>query len=526
VRYFVKDERIALIGSLFLPNVGKGVRDMFEYRAGRRPVFVSGLAVVVAGFMSATASAVSITAETTSCNGERGLATFESSSIFKIQAANCPDPENPEQKLQQVLLKSAGDLTRYELVTVTVAERDAIMDRLRRIDDAELDRLSRPDVVIEDRRTVPVTPAPAEQSSEAPEPAARPTIRMVDPPVLDTPRSSNRVITAPDTSTRQIVGNVEADAGLFSLTLNGARQTANADGLFSASVPIEEAQTPVKIVAVDNEGQSSTVEFVLVRKPPEAAPATADGENVYGNYHALIIANNGYQSLDDLVTPLNDATVIGGLLESNYGFQVQMLVDANRYEMLSALNDLRRDLTDEDNVLIYFAGHGAYDDVNHRGHWLPVDAELDSTANWVSTVEVTDIVNAMSARHVLVVADSCYSGTLARSANISLDPGMSEDLRGQWLRAIAQARSRHVLTSGGVKPVVDDGGTGHSIFANAFIEVLRDGSDVMESSVIFRRVKDQVGHHADALNLDQTPRYAQLKNTGHEFGEFLLVRQP
>jgi uncharacterized caspase-like protein len=236
-----------------------------------------------------------------------------------------------------------------------------------------------------------------------------------------------------------------------------------------------------------------------------------------------VVANNQYQHLDDLATPENDATVIARILRERYGFEVTTLYDATRYDLLSGLNDMRRRLTENDNLLIYFAGHGAYDKANNRGHWLPVDAEHDSTANWVSTIDITDLVNGMSARHVLVVADSCYSGALSRTAQTDLDPGMTDELRLRWLKAIARTRSRHVLTSGGLAPVPDDGGNGHSIFANALIEVLDRGEGVIESSAVFREVKQRVEDRAEALQVDQTPDYAQLKRTGHEYGEFVLV---
>ena len=57
---------------------------------------------------------------------------------------------------------------------------------------------------------------------------------------------------------------------------------------------------------------------------------------------------------------------------------------------------------------MYYAGHGQLDRVNQRGHWLPVDAEPDSPANWISNISVTDILNAMALQQLLVVADSCY----------------------------------------------------------------------------------------------------------------------
>ena len=504
----------------------------FKSASQRGRTVVAALMVSLAGFHASTADAVSIIAQTMSCEGETGVATFESTRLFKIQSAVCADPGDPTRKLQQVLLKSDGSLTAYELVTVTNAESARILARMRDIEDAELNRLERPDVLIENRLPVPtpterpVNPDTGRVVRDASTAVAQlpPVIRLADPPMLAAPRSSTSVITGPDSTSRVIVGTARADAGLYSVTVNGAAQVFDDSGLFTTSVPIAQNRTPVSIVAVDKRGQSSAIDFQFVRESPVEIPARPEGD-MYGSYHAILVANNQYLHMDDLATPSNDAKAIAELLEDHYGFEVRTLLDANRYQMLSALNDARRTLTENDNLLVYFAGHGAYDRANNRGHWLPVDAEADSTANWVSTIEVTDIVNTMSARHVLVVADSCYSGSLARSTNTELDPGMSEDLRHRWLKAIAQTRSRHVLTSGGIKPVVDDGGTGHSVFANALIEVLSQGSDVMESSVLSRRVKQLVQIHAERLMLDQTPQYAQLKHTGHEFGEFLLVRQ-
>ena len=47
--------------------------------------------------------------------------------------------------------------------------------------------------------------------------------------------------------------------------------------------------------------------------------------------------------------------------------------------------------------VVYYAGHGELDRVNNRGHWLPVDAETNSSANWISSIQITDVLNAMTA---------------------------------------------------------------------------------------------------------------------------------
>ena len=501
--------------------------------SGYGSVAETGGNMLIAGLVLAShaAFAVNVTVETTDCNGGTGVASFESSRLAKIQDAVCADPTDPEVKLQQVLLHSQRGSS-YEVLTVTRSGRQNIMDQINNISGAELRNLERPDVLIEQREVLNQTAPRASSSATRGNPSVSesegvpPEIEISDPPISRV-RSQTSIITSPGLNERSVVGRVRSSRQIVSLTVNGNAEQLSDQGVFVASVPLREERTPVSVIAVDENGSSSSVDFVLVRSAPAPEVGSqATAPNEFGAYHALVIANADYANLDDLVTPLNDGQVIAGVLAQVYGFEVTKLFNASRYEMMSALNNLRRELTENDNLLIYFAGHGAFDEANKRGHWLPVDAEHNSTANWVSTIDITDIVNAMSARHILVVADSCYSGALTRSEHITLDPGMSDDLRQRWLRTVAKTRSRHLLTSGGIKPVVDDGGNGHSVFANALIEVLSHASGIVESSAVYERVNALVAERARALHLEQTPRYAQLKRTGHEYGEFLLVARP
>jgi len=466
-----------------------------------------------------------VTAQTTDCSGDIGFSSFDSRDLYKIQSGDCSDP-NTGKKLQQVLLKSHGGLVRYEVLWVTQEEARNILKQIREIKNAKLKRLTRPDVVVEKKTVIkqqaapPTRPPVSTTRGELP----GPVINVIDPPISNT-RSITNIITPPQADSRLVVGRIEAPAGLLSVTLNGQPLKVDSRGLFKTQVAVSKTKTPVEIVAVDKQGKRNHLEFRLL---PESVTETADkGQGVkngiFGNYYALIIANDQYEHLDDLSTPINDADALAKLLEQRYGFHVIRLNNATRYELLSALNKLRSRLTDQDNLLIYYAGHGEYDKTNNRGHWLPIDAERDSTANWVSTVAITDIINAMSAKHVLVVADSCYSGALTRSASTELDPGMSDELRTKWLRAIAKTRSRYVLTSGDVKPVLDDSGNGHSMFANALLKALRENQGILEGSKLYREVKEQVQARAEELHVEQSPQYAPLKHTGNEFGEFLLV---
>src|SRR3972149_2756316 len=77
-----------------------------------------------------------------------------------------------------------------------------------------------------------------------------------------------------------------------------------------------------------------------------------------GTYHALVIGNNDYKILRRLRTAVNDAREVARILERDYGFKVTLLLNATRYDTLSALNTMRERLTEKDNLLIYYAGHG------------------------------------------------------------------------------------------------------------------------------------------------------------------------
>ncbi len=255
--------------------------------------------------------------------------------------------------------------------------------------------------------------------------------------------------------------------------------------------------------------------FVAVAKERQGAAtrAAAMAGIDFGSYQALVIGNDDYQHMKDLKTAANDARAVGTLLERAYNFKVTYLINAGRKEIIDELSRLRRRLTPRDNLLIYFAGHGWLDREAGRGYWLPVDAERDSSANWISTGAISDFLKAMEAKHILVVADSCFSGTLSRAIKLTVPTS-------EYLRRIAGKRARVVLTSGGVEPVLDDGRRGHSVFSAAFLDALEQNTGVLEGSRLFNLIRQPV-----ILNAPQTPEYSDILYTGHDGGDFLFVHK-
>jgi hypothetical protein len=253
---------------------------------------------------------------------------------------------------------------------------------------------------------------------------------------------------------------------------------------------------------------------------PSRAPTNVN----FGRYHALVIGNNEYRSVPKLRTAVGDAQAVAQLLRSRYGFQTTLLLNADRYQLLSALNAMREKLTSEDNLLIYYAGHGTLDEQTDRGYWLPVDAEANSNANWIASYQVTDILKATTAKQVMLVADSCYSGILTRSAIVSLNSGMTDADRQRWYQTMTSKHARVVLTSGGLQPVADvGGGSGHSVFAGAFLRVLQDNADVLEGQQLAQSVTQRVAVSAVGSKINQVPMYAPMSYAGHEAGDFFFV---
>jgi uncharacterized caspase-like protein len=257
---------------------------------------------------------------------------------------------------------------------------------------------------------------------------------------------------------------------------------------------------------------------------PQAFERYVKGLN-FGRYYAIIIGNQTYQNLDQLQTPRSDAERAAHVLRDKYGFNVQILEDASDDAMLAALNDLNKILRDNDNVLIYYAGHGARQKTPgvDLGYWLPVNAErAPSLRFWVGTDQVTSYLGIFRAKRVLVVADSCYAGLL------SSDPGLlvfstHTQAAVDYLKYKLPKRARLLLASGGDNPVLDVGGNGNSVFARAFLDVLEGNSELLSTPALFAQLQERVKERAAQNNFRQTPELKSIKSAGHEVGDFFFV---
>ena len=358
---------------------------------------------------------------------------------------------------------------------------------------------------------------------------APPSIQILDPSIVVT-RDTAAVMVRAGLTSRPVVGRVAAPAGLVSFTANDVVQQVDAEGFFTSNVTLGQGRTRVTMVAVDRQSKRAAIEFFLEQeaaagKPGSPAKPDVSGLNL-GNYHALLIGNQKYQNLRALNSPEADVTDIGALLRDKYGFTVVTLVNATRYQILTEMNRLMETLTERDNLLIYYAGHGEIDPSTQAASWLPVDADPKNDSNWISSDDLTRKIGPMRARHVLVVADSCYSGVLTRSSVSQAKPGATEDERNEWLKTVAAKKSRHLLSSGGRAPVMDGGGGKHSVFAAVFIEALTVNDDVLDGKHLGEAVSMRVLKKSrdQKFGEGQLPDYRPIQFADNDGGEFLFPR--
>jgi formylglycine-generating enzyme required for sulfatase activity len=236
-----------------------------------------------------------------------------------------------------------------------------------------------------------------------------------------------------------------------------------------------------------------------------------------GEYWAFLIGIDKYKYVEPLKSAVRDVTAVKEVLRERYGLAPDRIItvldeQATREHIEDALYEMGKKVGPQDSLLIYYAGHGQMAQETQRGYWIPVEGKPKSPATWISNARLRDDVGSMKAKHVYLVADSCFSGTLfARSRAL---PPLNDKF---FLRLYAN-RSRWGLTSGQDEPVADWGKGGHSLFAYFFLKLLRENEDpYLVPSHIYDRLAPLV-----ANNATQQPQSLPLQGAGDEGGQFVF----
>jgi hypothetical protein len=303
-----------------------------------------------------------------------------------------------------------------------------------------------------------------------------------------------------------------------------AESTIDLQTLRIAALEKQMADGGLQLSALRNElGEPEDVLADLQLASAVLDMARSTEEAMLGRFHALLIANENYRNMQDLTTPIRDVDYIEKLLINRYGFSVKVLHNATDDQIMRTLHEYANTLTEEDNLLIYYAGRGSTPDgPPDRAYWLGVDADPELRNTWLLAEHVSDKIKDMQAKRILLVTDSCFSRRRVQSATMTVGRGLDPEK----FKLLTQFQSRYVLTSGANIPVYDESGDRtHSLFAKLFLEILRQNKNVLSGEMLSHEMVNRVRERIESPER-VTPSYSFLQDAGHTAGDFFFVPMP
>jgi hypothetical protein len=234
-------------------------------------------------------------------------------------------------------------------------------------------------------------------------------------------------------------------------------------------------------------------------------------------YYALLIAIDDYSdpNIPQLNEPVKDATKLYEVLTKTYTFSetnTLFLKNPTREQIINSFDSLRKVITPNDNLLIYYAGHGLYDKDSEVGYWLPTDAKLKNRASWLFNSTLVDCIKSIKSKHILLVSDACFSGSI-----ILRDVGLYGNAD-QSVQKLYSLNSRKAMTSGNLETVMDK-----SPFNKYLVKSLSDNTkQYINANELYVNLREAV---INSTPNAQNPQFGIIIGTGDQGGEFIFIRR-
>jgi hypothetical protein len=267
----------------------------------------------------------------------------------------------------------------------------------------------------------------------------------------------------------------------------------------------------VSVVASDQYNNVKERSLIIKGELPKLVANNTETKRL--NY-LLLIAEQDYTDtgISPLSEPLKDAQLLKDLLLAQYTFEEKnttLLKNPTYEEIDTEFERLSREVRPEDNLLIFYAGHGFFDEKSNIGYWLPSDAQAKNRARWFRNSALVENIGAINSKHTLLIADACFSGgifkTRAPFDNASLD-----------IANMIKRPSRKAMTSGSLTTVPDK-----SKFMKYLLKTLSTNENkYLPSEDLFDEIR-----LAMKSNSDTKPLYGEIKDVGDEGGNFVFVRR-
>lgn len=312
-----------------------------------------------------------------------------------------------------------------------------------------------------------------------------------------------------------IVGRVTDPAGINTFLIDKNLIKPSEGGVFQFNHELAKGENVISLVAINNKGVMNEMNLVIDCTADDAGmPGEVIPEIARGKYYALLIGINDYQSDEttDLDNPIKDAESLYNVLLSKYTFEkdhITFLRNPTRGEIIMAFNKFQNTLTNSDNLLIFYAGHGKWDEKGKVGYWLPSDAMKSNSVNWYSNSSLRDDIGSIQARHTILIADACFSGAIFKSRS-----AFTETPRG--IEKLYELQSRKAITSGILQEVPDE-----SMFIKYLVLRLEENEEqFLPAEILFSSFKQSVMD-----NSPNVPQFGVIQNVGDDGGDFIFIRK-
>jgi len=220
---------------------------------------------------------------------------------------------------------------------------------------------------------------------------------------------------------------------------------------------------------------------------------------------ALVIGNGHYPDANaPLTQSINDARALSSALRKN-GFDVDMVEDASKDDMVRAVSRLKSKITHDSVVMLFFGGYGVQ--AGRESYMLPVDAviwkESDVRRNGVSIESVLDVMKEQGAKAKLVVVDASRRNPYERRFR-SYSHGLAP---------INAPDNALILSSNTPGKVADDAKGEHSVLVSELLNNL-DAQGSAES--VFNKTRVAISRASEG---DQVPSVSSSLLEDVRFGE-------
>jgi hypothetical protein len=311
-----------------------------------------------------------------------------------------------------------------------------------------------------------------------------------------------------------LIGRLTDQSGIQSLLINDSIITIDENGFFQQQYNLVNGLNVFKIDATDVLSNSCSKLLTLINNTAKETQVIANELDYQGGNYGLIIGINIYNdpALVDLDNPIADATLLYSTLIGNYMFEpknVTLLKNPNRAEIIKELDKLSYKLTKNDNLIIFYAGHGFWDKEKETGFWLPADADQFSTVNWIRNSTIQDFVDDINTRHTLLITDACFAGAIFKSRGGFQDASVG-------VNKLYSMTSRKAMTSGTLEEVPD-----RSVFLEYLLKrLLENKKKYLSASELFNSFRDAVLNNSPNI-----PQYGVIQDTGDEGGDFIFIKR-